>query len=149
MDTNSYINSKLEYCKAEEKGYDYLDENIKEFYQNYFRALNCIPNMNSKNIYIGIWKILSVDEINSLYEKNLYNKQNIDIAFSNSDKIIIAFYNIEYSKIFFRYKDSDYQKNIIIDRRLKNKGVYFNNFISNISTGLCNNKYFNIIKPIF
>lgn len=149
MDTNSYINSKLEYCKAEEKGYDYLDENIKEFYQNYFRALNCIPNMNSKNIYIGIWKILSVDEINSLYEKNLYNKENIDIAFSRSDKIIIAFYNIEYSKIFFRYKDSDYQKNIIIDRRLKNKGVYFNNFISNISTGLCNNKYFNIIKPIF
>lgn len=149
MDTNSYINSKLEYCKAEEKGYDYLDENIKEFYQNYFRALNCIPNMNSKNIYIGIWKILSVDEINSLYEKNLYNKQNIDIAFSNSDKIIIAFYNIEYSKIFFRYKDSDYQKNIIIDRKLKNKGVDFNNFISNISIGLCNNKYFNIIKPIF
>ena len=149
MDTNSYINSKLEYCKAEEKGYDYLDENIKEFYQNYFRALNCIPNMNSKNIYIGIWKILSVDEINSLYEKNLYNKENIDIAFSRSDKIIIAFYNRNFCRIFFRYKDSDYQKNIIIDRKLKNKGVDFNNFISNISTGLCNNKYFNIIKPIF
>jgi hypothetical protein len=48
MDTNSYINLKLEYCKHEEKGYDYLDQNIKEFYENYLRALNCIPNINSK-----------------------------------------------------------------------------------------------------
>jgi len=50
MDTNSYINSKLEYCKPQEKGYHYLDENIKEFYQNYLTALNCIPN-----IYIPIY----------------------------------------------------------------------------------------------
>jgi hypothetical protein len=149
MDTNSYINSKLEYCKAEEKGYDYLDENIKEFYENYIRALNCIPNINSKNIYIGMWKRLSIDEINSLYEKNLYNKENIDIAFSRSDKIIIAFYNINFSRIFFRYRDSEYEKNIIIDRKLKNKGVDFNTFISNISSSYSFNKNFNVVKPLF
>lgn len=51
MDTNSYINSKLEYCKGQEKGYHYLDQNIKEFYENYLRALNSIPNINTKNIY--------------------------------------------------------------------------------------------------
>ena len=149
MDTNSYINSKLEYCNAEKKGYDYLDQNIKEFYENYLRPLNCIPNMNSKYIYIGIWKMLSIDEINSLYEKNLYNKKNIDIAFSRSDKIIIAFYNIHFSRIFFRYKDSEYEKNIIIDRKFKNKGVDFNTFISNISSSYCFNKNFNIVKPLF
>ena len=149
MDNNSYINSKLEYCKAQEKGYDYLDENIKEFYENYLKALNCIPNMNSKNIYIGIWKMLSIDEINSLYEKNSYNKENIDIAFSCSDKIIIAFYNINFSRIFFRYKDSEYKKNIIIDRKLKNKGVDFNTFISNISSSYSFNKNFNVVKPLF
>lgn len=149
MDTNSYINSKLEYCKALEKGYDYLDEIIKEFYENYIRALNCIPNINSKNIYIGMWKLLSVDEINTLYEKNLYNKENIDIAFSRSDKIIIAFYNINFSRIFFRYKDSEYEKNIIIDRKLKNKGVDFNTFISNISSSYSFNKNFNVVKPLF
>ena len=149
MDTNSYINLKLEYCKHEEKGYDYLDQNIKEFYENYLRALNCIPNINSKNIYIGMWKMLSIDEINSLYEKNLYNKENIDIAFSCSDKIIIAFYNIKFSRIFFRYKDSEYEKNIIIDRKLKNKGVDFNTFISNISSSYAFNKNFNVVKPLF
>ena len=149
MDTNSYINSKLEYCKPQEKGYHYLDENIKEFYQNYLTALNCIPNINSKNIYIGIWKMLSIDEINSLYEKKLYNKENIDLAFSRSDKIIIAFYNINFCRIFFRYKDSEYEKNIIIDRKLKNKGIDFNTFISNIFSSYSFNKNFNVVKPLF
>lgn len=144
MDTNSYIN-----LSDNHQIFENLDESIKEFYNNFLKLFNHTCDINTKNIYIGNWKLLSINQINTIYEKNLYNKQNIDIAFSNSEKIIIAFYNIEYSKIFFRYKDSDYQKNIIIDRRLKNKGVYFNNFISNISTGLCNNKYFNIIKPIF
>ena len=144
MDTNSYIN-----LSDIHQIFENLDESIKEFYNNFLKLFNDICDINTKNIYIGNWKLLSINQINTIYEKNLYNKQNIDIAFSNSEKIIIAFYNIEYSKIFFRYKDSDYQKNIIIDRRLKNKGVYFNNFISNISTSLCNNKYFNIIKPIF
>jgi len=124
MDTNSYINSKLEYCKPQEKGYHYLDENIKEFYQNYLTALNCISNINSKNIYIGIWKMLSIDEINSLYEKN-------------------------FSRIFFRYKDSEYEKNIIIDRKLKNKGIDFNTFISNIFSSYSFNKNFNVVKPLF
>ena len=124
MDTNSYINSKLEYCKPQEKGYHYLDENFKEFYQNYLTALNCIPNINSKNIYIGIWKMLSIDEINSLYEKNFF-------------------------RIFFRYKYSEYEKNIIIDRKLKNKGVDFNSFISNISSSYSFNKNFNVVKPLF
>ena len=149
MDTNSYINSNLEYCKSQDKGYDYLDENIKEFYENYLTGLKCIPNMNTKNIYIGIWKMLSIDEINTLYEKNLYNKENIDIAFSRSDKIIIAFYNINFSRIFFRYKDSKYEKNIIIDRKMKNKGVDFNSFISNISSSYSFNKNFNVVKPLF
>lgn len=139
MDTNSYINSKLEYCKDQEKGYNYLHENIKEFYENYLTALKCIPNINSKYIYIGIWKMLSIDEINSLYEKNLYNKENIDIAF----------YNINFCRIFFRYKDSDYEKHIIIDRKLKNKGVDFNTFISNISSSYTFNKNFNVVKPLF
>ena len=93
--------------------------------------------------------MLSIDEINSLYEKNLYNKENIDLAFSRSDKIIIAFYNINFCRIFFRYKDSDYEKNIIIDRKLKNKGVDFNTFISNISSSYSFNKNFNIVKPLF
>ena len=149
MDTNSYINSKLEYCKAQEKGYDYLDQNIKEFYENYLRALKCISNINSKNIYIGMWKMLSIDEINSLYEKNLYNKENIDIAFSRSDKIIIAFYNRNFCRIFFRYKDSDYEKHITIDRKLKNKGVDFYTFIYNISSSYTFNKNFNVVKPLF
>ena len=149
MDTNSYIDTKLDYCKAKEKGYHYLDKNIKEFYDNYHNSLNCIPNINSKNIYIGIWKMLSIDEINSLYEKNLYNKENIDIAFSCSDKIIIAFYNINFSRIFFRYKDSEYEKNIIIDRKLKNKGIDFNIFIYNISSSHSLNRNFNVVKPIF
>ena len=144
MDTNSYIN-----LSDNDQIFENLDESIKEFYNNFLKLFNDTCDINTKNIYIGNWKLLSINQINTIYEKNIYNKQNIDFAFSNSEKIIIAFYNIEYSKIFFRYKDSDYQKNIIIDRRLKNKGVYFNNFISNISTGLCNNKYFNIIKPIF
>lgn len=149
MDTNSYINSKLEYCKAQEKGYDYLDDNIKEFYQNYLTALKCIPNINSKNIYIGIWKMLNIDEINSLYEKNLYNKENIDIAFSRSDKIIIAFYNTNFNRIFFRYKDSYYEKHITIDRKLKNKGTDFNTFISNISSCCSLNKNLSVVKPLF
>lgn len=144
MDTNSYIN-----LSDNDQIFENLDESIKEFYNNFLKLFNDTCDINTKNIYIGNWKLLSINQINTIYEKNIYNKQNIDFAFNNSEKIIIAFYNTEYNKIFFRYKDFDYQKNIIIDRRLKNKGVYFNNFISNISTGLCNNKYFNIIKPIF
>ncbi len=144
MDTNSYIN-----LSDNDQIFENLDESIKEFYNNFLKLFNDTCDINTKNIYIGNWKLLSINQINTIYKKNIYNKQNIDFAFNNSEKIIIAFYNTEYNKIFFRYKDSDYQKNIIIDRRLKNKGVYFNNFISNISTGLCNNKYFNIIKPIF
>ena len=144
MDTHSYIN-----LLNNHQIFEKLDESIKEFYNNFLKLFNDTCDINTKNIYIGNWKLLSINQINTIYKKNIYNKQNIDFAFNNSEKIIIAFYNTEYNKIFFRYKDSDYQKNIIIDRRLKNKGVYFNNFISNISTGLCNNKYFNIIKPIF
>lgn len=130
--------------------FENLDENIKEFYYNFFKLYNnetC--DINSKNIYIGNWKMLSVNEINTIYKKNIYNKQNIDFAFNNSEKIIVAFYNSQYNRIFFRYKDSDYEKYINIDRKLKNKGVSFNNFITNIASGLCNNIYLNIIKPIF
>jgi hypothetical protein len=93
--------------------------------------------------------MLSIDEINSLYEKNLYNKENIDIAFSRSDKIIIAFYNRKFCRIFFRYKDSDYEKHITIDRKLKNKGVDFYTFIYNISSSYSFNKNFNVVKPLF
>lgn len=149
MDTNLYINSKLEYYKAQEKGYDYLDENIKEFYENYLNAFNSIINIYSKNIYIGLWKFLNIDEINNLYEKNLYNKENIDFAFSNSDKNIIAFYNINFCKIFFRYKDSNYDKHIIIHKKLKNKGIDFDTFIFNISSSYSFNTNFNVVKPLF
>ena len=144
MDTNSYINL-LDNCSI----FDNLHENIKEFYNNFLKLFNDACDINTKNIYIGNWKLLSINQINTIYKKNIYNKQNIDFAFNNSEKIIIAFYNTEYNKIFFRYKDSDYEKHIIIDRKLKNKGINFNNFITNITTGLCNNIHFNMIKPIF
>jgi len=144
MDTNSYINLSDNYYIFEN-----LHENIKEFYNNFLKLFNNTRDINTKNIYIGNWKLISINQINTIYEKNIYNKQNIDFAFNNSEKIIVAFYNTEYNKIFFRYKDSEYEKYITIDRKLKNKGINFNTFITNITTGLCNNIHFNMIKPIF
>ena len=89
MDTNSYIN-----LSDIHQIFENLDESIKEFYNNFLKLFNDTYDINTKNIYIGNWKLLSINQINTIYEKNLYNKQNIDIAFSNSEKIIIAFYNI-------------------------------------------------------
>jgi hypothetical protein len=129
--------------------FEKLDENIKEFYYNFFKVYNDTCDINSINIYIGNWKLLSVNEVNIIYEKNIYNKQNIDFAVNNSEKIIVAFYNTQYNKILFRYKDTDYEKYINIDRKLKNKGITFNNFITNIASGLSSNIHLNIINPIY
>jgi len=74
MDTNSYINLS-DNCPI----FDNLHESIKEFYNNFLKLFNDTCDINAKNIYIGNWKLLSINQINTIYEKNLYNKKNIDI----------------------------------------------------------------------
>ena len=64
MDTNSYINLS-DNCSI----FDNLHENIKEFYNNFLKLFNDTCDINTKNIYVGNWKLLTINQINTIYKK--------------------------------------------------------------------------------